>query len=189
MSMSSASNDRQQFDQWSESYEHSYLQWLLFDRVHRAVIKQLPAGVTPTGILDIGCGTGRLLRRLHTEWPKATLVGIDFSEGMVTKARQLTPTATIYQASSDHMPLQDDSVDLVTTTMSFHHWSDQVHGVHEAYRVLQHGGYFILADTNIGHGSPLSRSQVKALLSSSGYKIKSQRSFLPFLTITVAEKT
>ncbi len=181
-------NDRQRFDEWSETYERSYMQRLLFDRVHRRVLGQLPAGFSPHSVLDIGCGTGRLLRLMQARWPDARLVGIDSSEGMVARARQLTPVATIYQASADHIPLQDAFLDLVTTTMSFHHWSDQTHGVAEVARVLKSGGIFVLADINIGHGHPLSRSQVRSILQSSGLAIKSQSSLVPFLTITFGKK-
>ncbi len=189
MPASKVENDHQRFDQWSDTYERSFLQRLIFDRVHRAVINRLPEAFTPTFILDIGCGTGRLLRRMNNRWPGASLVGVDQSEGMVNKARQLTPAATIYQASAEHLPVEDQALDLVTTTMSFHHWSDQTQGVRETFRVLRPGAYFVLADTNIGHGSPLTRSQVKALLMSAMYTIYSQTSVLPLLTITIGKKS
>jgi len=189
MSISSVNNEQERFNQWSDTYEHSFMQWLLFDRVHRAVLNRLPPGFTPTGILDIGCGTGRLLRRIHARWPQASLVGIDLAEGMVSRARQLTPNATIYLASADHIPLQDASVDLVTTTMSFHHWSKQDQGVRESSRVLRPRGFFVLADTNIGHGHPLSRARVRLLLQESGFLIQSQSSLVPFLSITIGQKS
>lgn len=164
------------------------MQWLVFDRVHRGVLKRLPTGFTPKSILDIGCGTGRLLRKLRTRWPAATLVGIDASAGMVEKARSLTPHATIYRVSAENIPLEDASIDLVTSTMSFHHWIDQASGLREATRVLTRGGLFILADTNIGHGHPLSRAQVRSLFEVVGLSVRSQTSLVPFLGITVGMK-
>jgi ubiquinone/menaquinone biosynthesis C-methylase UbiE len=132
--------------------------------------------------------TGRLLRRMQARWPAAKLVGIDLAEGMVSKARQLTPTATIYQAPAENIPMEDAAIDLITTTMSFHHWSSQEQGVCEALRILHSGGFFILADTNIGHGHPLSRVQVRGLLQAAGFTIYSQKSLVPYLTITVGKK-
>jgi len=181
-------NDPHHFDEWSQTYEHSFMQWLIFDRVHRGVLRRVPPGFTPQGILDIGCGTGRLLRKLQSQWPAATLAGIDASAGMVERARSLTPHATIYQASAEHIPLEDASIDLVTSTMSFHHWSDQASGVREATRVLTKGSLFILADTNVGHGHPLSRTQVRNLFEAAGLMVRSQSSLVPLLSITVGEK-
>ena len=183
-------NGRQHFNNWSETYERSFIQWLLFDRVHRGVLARIPGNFVPGNILDIGCGTGRLLRRMHVRWPSASLVGVDVAEGMVARAREQTDYATIYQAPAEHLPLENDSVDLATSTTSFHHWSDQAQGVREAVRVLREGGLFILADMSLAaHGHPISRSAVKALFTDSELSIRSQSSPVPFFTFTVGEKT
>lgn len=183
-------NGRQHFNEWSETYERSFQQWLLFDRVHRGVLKRIPAEFIPTTILDIGCGTGRLLRRMHYRWPSACLVGVDVAEGMVAQARAQTDYATIHQAPAEHLPLANNSVDLVTSTTSFHHWSDQAQGVREAMRVLRRGGLFILADMSLAaHGHPISRAKVHAMFTDTGLSIRSQTSPVPFYTFTVGEKT
>ena len=112
------------------------------------------------------------------------------AEGMVAQARKQTGYATIHQAPAEHLSLDNDSVDLVTSTTSFHHWSDQAQGVREAVRVLRKGGLFILADMNLAaHGHPISRSQVQAMFKDSGLSIRSQTSPVPFFTFTVGEKT
>jgi ubiquinone/menaquinone biosynthesis C-methylase UbiE len=166
------------------------MQWLLFDRVHQGVLKRIPAEFVPTNILDIGCGTGRLLRRMHLHWPSASLVGVDVAEGMVAQARAQTGYATIHQAPAEHLPLEDNSLDLITSTISFHHWSDQPQGVREAVRVLRRGGLFILADMSLAvQGHPISRSQVRAIFIEAGLSIRSQTSPVPFYTFTVGEKT
>jgi len=188
MTLTTGENNRLRFDHWSETYESSFMQWLIFDRVQRAVLRQLPDDLRPSQILDIGCGTGRLLRRMHARWPDAALWGVDPSEGMACKASQLTPYAMIYQATAEHIPAKDASLDLVTSTMSFHHWSNQALGVIEIFRVLRPGGYFVLADTNIGHGSPLSRGQVRELFRSCGFSVRSQSRLVPYLTISVATR-
>ncbi|HTX91221.1 MAG TPA: class I SAM-dependent methyltransferase [Anaerolineales bacterium] len=182
-------NGRDHFNQWSETYERSFMQWLLFDNVHKGVLKRVPAGFSPAGILDIGCGTGRLLRRMQARWPSAALAGVDLAEGMVAQARAQTPQATIYQAPAEHLPLENGSVDLVTSTVSFHHWTDQAQGVREAARVLRPGGLFILADMSLtAHGHPLSRTQVRAAFEAAGLVLRSQTDPVPFFTFTVGEK-
>jgi ubiquinone/menaquinone biosynthesis C-methylase UbiE len=181
-------NTRQQFNHWSETYEHSLVQWLFFDRVHRGLLRRLPKGFTPAAVLDIGCGTGRLLRRMQQRWPSAALTGVDLAEGMVARARQLTPAATIYQAPAEHLPLESASVDLVTTTVSFHHWNDQAMGVGEAVRVLRPGGLLVLADLRIAHGHPLPPARVRNLFEYAGLSIRLQDSPLLFFTFTVGEK-
>jgi ubiquinone/menaquinone biosynthesis C-methylase UbiE len=183
-------NGRQHFNSWSETYERSFMQWLLFDRVHQGVLARIPANFVPANILDIGGGTGRLLRQMHLRWPSAILVGVDLSEGMVAQVRTQTTYAMIHQAPAEHLPLENNSMNLVTSTTSFHHWSDQTQGVRETVRVLRRDGLFILADMNLAvHGHPILRSAVQAMFKDSGLSIRSQSSPVPFFTFTVGEKT
>jgi len=182
-------DDHGHFDRWSASYERSPMQWLLFDRVHHGVLARIPASYKPTAILDMGCGTGRLLRRMQSRWPDAQLVGADVAEGMVAQARAQTPNARIEHAPAERLPLANGAVDLVTSTASFHHWSDQAQGVREAARVLRPGGLFVLADMALAfHGKPLAARQVKALFEAAGLTVRSQTSPVPFFVFTVGLK-
>ncbi len=135
------------FERWSGTYERSIMQWLLFDRIHSAVLAAIPSDEQPQTVLDIGCGTGRLLRKVRERWPQAHLLGVDPTEGMINQARAGLPDADFYLGSAEKLPLPDNSVELVLSTTSFHHWLDQAQGVCEVTRVLRPGGHFYLADT------------------------------------------
>jgi ubiquinone/menaquinone biosynthesis C-methylase UbiE len=183
-------NGKAHFNQWSSTYEQSFMQWLLFDRVHRGLLKRIPVDFIPQTILDIGCGTGRLLRRMAQRWPAAVLNGVDPSEGMVAEARRQTPMGIIYLAPAEEIPLEDGSIDLVTSTTSFHHWSDQAAGIRQVARVLRGGGLFVLADMSLAlHGHPLSARQVQAMFKAAGLDVHSQTSPVPFYTFTVGKKS
>lgn len=146
------------FNRWSKTYENSWMQWFIFNPVHRELLSTVETKAEPRSILDVGCGTGRLLRRARERWPKANLIGVDASEGMVEKARQLTPDAKFYVGRAESLPLPDASIDLAFSTVSFHHWSDQLQGIREVARVLRPRGRFYLADIQI----PLSMAKVTA---------------------------
>jgi ubiquinone/menaquinone biosynthesis C-methylase UbiE len=141
--------DVERFDQWASSYEHSWLQRAFFDRVHEATLA-LAAGIVhqAVSVLDVGCGTGKLLRRAKTYWPEAQLIGVDPANGMIEMAQRLTPNATFSTGMAEALPLQDASVDLALSTTSFHHWQNQAAGIREIARVLRPGGYFILVDAS-----------------------------------------
>ena len=62
--MAADNKDIQRFNEEASSYEALSYQGLFFDRVHRALLAAIPPDSRPETIVDIGCGTGRLLRRL-----------------------------------------------------------------------------------------------------------------------------
>src|SRR6516165_11243804 len=150
MAIKHREKDIERFDQWSSSYENSWMQRAFFDQTHKAVLG-LAAGIVPEpeSVLDVGCGTGRLLRRAYRYWPDAHLIGVDPAPGMIEKAKLLTPFATFYTSMAEALPLEDASVDLALSTTSFHHWQDQVAGLREIARVLRPGGYFMLVDLSL----------------------------------------
>ena len=176
--------DIEHFDQWSSTYENSWMQRAFFDRAHQAVLA-LAAGIVhqPASVLDVGCGTGRLLRQAHTYWPEAQLIGVDPANGMIEMAKRLTPNATFFTGMAEALPLQDASVDLALSTISFHHWQDQAAGIREIARVLRPGGYFLLVDLSfpdwLGQVFRLkrvhSRARLQALFNQAGLQVQTQQ--------------
>ena len=138
------------FDRWAATYDRSALQPLLYTPVQQAALylaaHHQPA---PRQILDVGCGTGTLLRQAAQRFPEARLVGIDPAPRMVTAARSATPPGLpiqFVQACAEHLPFADASFDLAIGTLSFRHWNDQATGIAQIHRVLIAGGVLTLAD-------------------------------------------
>jgi len=184
MTTTQREKDIEHFDQWSSTYENSWMQRAFFDRAHQAVLA-LAAGIVhqPASVLDVGCGTGRLLRQAHTYWPEAQLIGVDPANGMIEMAKRLTPNATFLTGMAEALPLQDASVDLALSTISFHHWQDQAAGIQEIARVLRPGGYFLLVDLSfpdwLGQVFRLkrvhSRARLQALFNQAGLQVQTQQ--------------
>jgi ubiquinone/menaquinone biosynthesis C-methylase UbiE len=184
MTTTHGEKDIERFDHWSNTYEDSWMQHALFDQAHRATLA-LATGLVhqPVSVLDVGCGTGKLLRRARISWPQAQLIGVDPANGMIEKAKRLTPDATFFTSMAEVLPLQDASVDLALSTISFHHWQDQVAGIREIARVLRPGGYFLLVDMSFPHwlvrGFRLkrvhSRTRLQALFTQAGLQVQAQQ--------------
>ncbi len=125
------------------------MQRIIFDPIQRAVLQLAEEEVgNPGAILDVGCGTGRLLRSASQRFPGAKLLGVDAAIEMVKQAQKSTPDGTIQfqQATAEELPFPDGSFDLVISTMTFHHWQNQGRGAAEVARVLTPDGRWLLAE-------------------------------------------
>jgi len=197
MTVQRETEDVQSFERRSGTYEGSFFQGLFFDRIHRAALDSVPAGSQPGSILDIGCGTGRLLRKAAMRWPTARLIGVDPAEGMVKEARRLTPGARFHVSLAESLPLSAESVDLVLSTISFHHWQDQGQGVQQVARVLHPGGIFVLVDIFMPygirkiyrHGRQVNPSALSEMFAQAGLNVQAQRRVMSrFLLVTVGRR-
>ena len=106
-------------------------------------------------VLDIGCGTGKLiLAAEQIIGHEGTAVGLDVEKGMIAQAkqhaRQSGSHAQFEVASIDQIPYPDNSFDVVTSTLVYHHLTEaqKEAGFAELYRVLKPNGRLLIADLN-----------------------------------------
>jgi ubiquinone/menaquinone biosynthesis C-methylase UbiE len=103
-------------------------------------------------LIDIGCGTGRLLDFVKQAWPRLPALGLDLSEAYIRHAgRHLGRWSRInlVVANAEAIPMQDNSCDAVTSTFLLHELPPEVRRtvICEASRVLKPGGRLILIDS------------------------------------------
>jgi ubiquinone/menaquinone biosynthesis C-methylase UbiE len=148
--LSHASPDVDRFDRRASTYEHGRRAEFHARVVTSAAEAALRAVPGPTAVLDVGCGTGALLRALADRLPATVdLAGIDPSPAMIDVARATLgerANVRLEVAFAEELPFADGRFDLVTSTVSFHHWADQAVGLREAGRVLRREGRLLLAD-------------------------------------------
>ncbi|GAB3383262.1 malonyl-ACP O-methyltransferase BioC [Spongiibacter taiwanensis] len=117
-------------------------------QLQRRVADHLLAALpTTTGtVLDLGCGTGYCLRALR-ERAKQQVLALDLAAGMVSYAASARAGQANYWICGDaeDLPLADESVDLVFSSLSLQ-WCENFAAVcAELQRVLKPGGQALLA--------------------------------------------
>jgi len=189
--------DVEPFNRWAASYDKSFMQKLLFGPVQSQMLDLLmrEGPKDPPGcIVDIGCGTGRLLRAASVQWAKAQLFGVDPAEQMVSEAHRLNPNVNFKIASAESLPFNDQTADIILSSLSFHHWADPQKAFREIARVFRPGGWFCLADLIIHIASLFDAKfknyeQIRELIIDAGLIVRQhQRVRMRFVHITLAQK-
>lgn len=77
------------FSRAATAYDHhATLQRRAATALMAGLPAEMPADVGPAQVLDLGCGTGDLARRLRARFPGAAIDGFDIAPGMVAACRE-----------------------------------------------------------------------------------------------------
>ncbi|EJK70125.1 hypothetical protein THAOC_08539 [Thalassiosira oceanica] len=150
---------------WYDSFWASYTDPVLrrpAEEVVRIIRRRPPPREPPAAavtVLDVGAGTGALLRRLRDETSDlgglVALVGAEPSGEMLEQARRKHTVPLILTCSSSNspdqppedLPFADESTDIVVSTSAFHFFVDKVDALREMRRVLKReGGSLVITD-------------------------------------------
>lgn len=151
MQSQSLSQKQRLFDRWAPSYD-----WLfpsvIYQAIHQRLLEYVDFPERTVQVLDLGCGTGRLLNRLAAKFPQVWGTGLDFSAEMVRQARcqnRHRPRLIYLQGNAEQLPFADGQFDAVFSTISFLHYPQPERVFAEISRVLQADGRFYLADLTV----------------------------------------
>ena len=142
-----------------------------------------------TSVLDIGCGSGTLLRLLGQR--AGRVVGIDISRRMRLLARSRLHQAglancTVRAGDMTKLPFADGEFDLVILDEVLSGGPDALAGLREAARVLARSGQLLILDRiqpvarrlpQHEDNSPLIENQLKAMLAELGLRLEHRHWF------------
>lgn len=104
-------------------------------------------------LLDAGCGTGAMLSMFKKDCPDKNYTGIDLSEKMIQVAKEKHfEEIQFIVGDCESLPFPDNSFDVVTCSMSFHHYPNPEKFFMSLRKVLRPGGRLILRDMASSNG-------------------------------------
>ncbi len=134
---------RRAFDRASERYESAAR---LQARVSAELVSRLEDfRFTPAVVLDLGAGTGRVTAQLKRRYPRAQVLALDFSLGMLKQAQRhqrLWRRFARVCADAQRLPLRSASVDLVFSSLMLQWCQPPDAAFAEVRRVLKPSGFF-----------------------------------------------
>lgn len=165
------------------------------------VIKQLFGryiGNKPAAILEIGCGTGYVLKGLKTRFPNYILTGSEIHLEGIKFAQKRLPTIEFIQLDAMEMPFEN-TFEGVGAFDVLEHIEEDVRVMKEVYKALKPNGYFVISvpqyqwmwsttDDIAFHKRRYSRKELIGKLENAGFEVIYIGSFVfalfPFMYIS-----
>lgn len=133
------------YNRWAGGYDR---RWRHYTDVTLAYLLDHLALERYGDILDVGCGTGTLLRHLGPRTPGARLFGVDASTGMLRIARRKLAgqEVDLRLAHACRLPFANGTMDLVAMASMLHYLKQPSVACAEARRILRPGGALAVVD-------------------------------------------
>jgi arsenite methyltransferase len=132
---------REEFNRWAEAgrgdgMEQDHLPITL------PVLSKMKVGAADN-VLDVGCGSGWLSRRLGKLAPQGRIVGMDISDEMIRVAQRNSldqRNIAFVTGEVSNIPAEPDFFHHAISVESSYYWPDLAAGIREIHRVLRRGG-------------------------------------------------
>jgi len=108
---------------WNETYDSEIekgIERIALERFEK-VAKLLPHNAQ---VLDVGCGTGDLIRYLEIKRPDCVYTGIDFSDIAIEHCKQLSPVGTFIVGDIRTLNVLTAEYDVVISFETIEHFED-----------------------------------------------------------------
>ena len=132
---------REEFNRWAEAGRGDEM-----EQHHLPIVEPMLALIEfkpHDRILDVGCGTGWLVRRIARLLHAGLAAGMDVSDAMLRRAAASSaqlPNVVFSCGEAEDIPWDSGFFTTVLSVESAYYWPDPAKGLREIFRVLSPGG-------------------------------------------------
>ena len=154
---------------------------------HRYVLKQVQNFLksSPSVILEVGCSSGFLLKKIRKKFPNEVLIGSDVIKKTLYNVHANMQDIPLLRFNLLDCPLYDNSVDMIVMLNVLEHIEDDSTALQQANRILKPGGVMIIEvpagtglydfyDKSLQHFRRYSSGSLKTLAEKQGFRVFGQ---------------
>lgn len=135
------------YNKSAHKYAETYYNELQYKHLDRILLSAFYAENNHKGLmLDLGCGPGQTTAFMHN-LGKSDIIGIDISDGIIAKAKELNPQIEFRQGNILNLDYENDSIGSMIGFYSIVHFTlEHIRSAfREIHRVLQNEGEFLFS--------------------------------------------
>lgn len=146
-------------------------------------------------IIDLATGTGDVALKLAALYPRAEILGVDLSEGMLKIARDKCGKAKegakikFEQGDCLNLPYADNTFDILTIAYGVRNFENIMKGFREFHRVLKPGGTFMILELSRPENKavrPLYDAYAKGIIPAIGKMVSKDKNAYRYLPESIA---
>lgn len=154
---------KQHFEEEAKEFDQIILRLIPFyEEMINALVLAIPfKKASPIKVIDLGCGTGTVARRIKEEFPNARITCLDLAENMIKMAKiKMQGHDDIAYVVADFCDFEFDKYDAVVSSLALHHLvtdEDKKQFYKKVFDGLSDGGVFYNADVILGSSDYLEK--------------------------------
>lgn len=139
-------NVQKDYDRIADEYDIRWKTYL--QSIHDFIIDDLLQSEQPTTLLDVACGTGRILHYITRHYPDMNITALDGNISMLDRARKYSPEVKFVEKNVEKpwTDLENRQFDCVLSLSVMHHLKDHELHLAKLHRHCQKYGIVYLAD-------------------------------------------
>ncbi|MGC8737161.1 MAG: class I SAM-dependent methyltransferase [Candidatus Hydrogenedens sp.] len=146
---------KEHFEEEAKEFDQIVLNLIpYYEEMIEALLSTIPHEKNmPVHVIDVGCGTGTIAKKVKEKFPNAKITCLDFAENMINMAKtKMADYRDISYILCDFSQFEfDKKYDVVLSSLSLHHLGrDKKQFYQKVFKNLTDGGVFYNADVVIG---------------------------------------